>query len=105
MFEQSFANAQELQKEMMAKKPVKIDVGAVFNARPSDHKKVANFQPQEKELVFDIDMTDYDDIRTCCEGASICNKCWPFMTVALKILDWALRQVRAAVENTHVVLK
>jgi len=89
---QSFSNAQDLQKEMVNKRPVKIDVGAIFNARPSDHKKVANFQPQEKELVFDIDMTDYDDIRTCCEGASICNKCWPFMTVALKILDRALRQ-------------
>ena len=74
------------------KVPHKIDIGAVFNARPSDHKKITNFQPQEKELVFDIDMTDYDDIRTCCEGAAICTKCWQFMTVALKILDVALRQ-------------
>ena len=87
----SFSSAQDLKNEMVKRIPHKIDIGAIFNAKPSDHKKIANFQPQEKELVFDIDMTDYDDVRTCCEGAAICSTCWQFMNVAVKILNRALR--------------
>ena len=37
---QSFCNHDELQKEMIKRVPHKIDVGAVYNARPCDRKKV-----------------------------------------------------------------
>lgn len=88
---QSFSNQEELEAEMIKRCPHKIDIGAVYNARPTEHKKLTNFAPQERELVFDIDLTDYDDVRTCCQGAKICEKCWRYMTVAVKILDAALR--------------
>ncbi|XP_070570137.1 DNA primase small subunit-like [Ptychodera flava] len=91
---QSFSDQHDMEKEIQKACPYKIDIGAVFSHRPKDHKtvKAASFQALEKELVFDIDMTDYDDVRTCCSGADICEKCWPLMTIAMKILDRALEE-------------
>ena len=45
----------------------------------------AGFFPLERELVFDIDLTDYDDVRTCGKEGHICTKCWPLMAVAVEV--------------------
>ena len=92
---QSFESRQALEDSVRKTRPYKIDVGAIFSVRPSMRSRVqqASFKALRKELVFDIDMTDYDDIRTCCQEANICGKCWKFMTIAIRILDRALRGI------------
>jgi len=89
--------------------------------QPKDKVLVANKRavPLEKELVFDIDISDYDDVRSCCKGAlcsvhlscakffsdptiiclvcysllgaDTCGKCWPLMNIAIKVVDRILR--------------
>lgn len=87
----SFENQSELEKEICSKNPFKIDIGPVMNIRPKNRRSSPNVKAVQRELVFDIDMTDYDDVRTCCSEANICNKCWKFMSIACKVIDVALR--------------
>lgn len=88
---QSFENQEELMDLICRKVPSKIDIGAIFSGKPKLHRQVDNFEAVEKELVIDIDMTDYDEVRTCCKDAAICQKCWKFMIVACKVIDASLR--------------
>lgn len=83
-----------LRKDVLRLMPSRFEIGPVYSANPRDRKTLRNstaFKPLSKELCFDIDLTDYDDIRTCCDKANICNKCWQFMTMAIKVVDAALR--------------
>ena len=89
---QSYKSCEELKTKLIQYCPKKIDIGAMYNVLPTEHKTADPFFPQEKEIVFDIDMTDYDDIRTCCQEAKLCDKCWKYMIVAYKILDQILKE-------------
>lgn len=92
---QSFLSQEELVSAIMKRRPTKIDIGAVFNHPPKDNKSLPSgkLQTQERELVFDIDLTDYDGVRNCgCDGAKICHKCWTFMGMATEVMDEGLRE-------------
>ncbi|CEG69468.1 Putative DNA primase [Rhizopus microsporus] len=90
----SFNGIDDLKKEIERIQPTKIDIGAIYSIKPNLKKTVPEkaFKPVEKEFVLDIDMTDYDDIRTCCSGGDICHLCWEFMTVAIKTVHAALQE-------------
>jgi len=91
---QSFPTFETLRKDVLRLMPSRFEIGPVYSTNPRDRKtlrKASTFKPLAKELCFDIDLTDYDDIRTCCDKANICNKCWQFITMAIKVVDVALR--------------
>lgn len=90
----SYPTLEDFKSSVIKANPTRFEVGAVYSINPIDRKTVPKtaMKPLEKELVFDIDLTDYDDIRTCCSKTAICTKCWQFITVATKILDKALRE-------------
>ena len=86
-------NGGDMREAIKNRCPSKIDIGPVYTFNPQDrHKFGAGFQPVERELVFDIDLTDYDDVRTCGKEGHICNRCWPLMAVAIQIIDRGLRE-------------
>lgn len=90
----SFATLDEFKKSVIAANPTRFEIGAKYKHNPNQRKSLPKnaLKPESKELVFDIDLTDYDDIRTCCSGTDICEKCWRFIQVGSKIIDCALRQ-------------
>lgn len=89
----SYTGAEDFKRHVCENNPKRFEIGAVFLINPRDRKTVPKtmMKPQSKELVFDIDLTDYDDIRTCCQDKDICAKCWKFITVGARVLDAALR--------------
>ncbi|KAK3904655.1 hypothetical protein C8A05DRAFT_42320 [Staphylotrichum tortipilum] len=92
---QSYSTSDLLRKDVIRLMPRRIEIGPVYTADPRDRKTFRNstaFVPLAKELCFDIDLTDYDDVRTCCDKANICRKCWKFTTMAIKVLETALRE-------------
>lgn len=89
----SFQDAAEFKNKVVRANPTRFEVGAVYSVEPKNRKTVAKslMRPLAKELVLDIDLTDYDDVRTCCRGTAICRKCWKFVTLAVAVVDAALR--------------
>jgi len=86
----SYDNVAAFKKDLVSKLPFKIDIGAIFSATPRDHKKFKVFEPAQREFIIDIDLTDYDFLDVDVKRLETCDRCWPLMALAMKVLSRAL---------------
>ena len=89
---QSFSVPDDLRKHLVSLNPTRFEIGPIYTGKPKDKRtlRAGTFTPVQRELVFDIDLTDYDSIRTCCSTTDICDRCWGFIAVAVRVLHAAL---------------
>ncbi|KAI5190227.1 DNA primase small subunit [Nematocida minor] len=80
--------AEELASRICMDVPQKIDIGGVYVHKPAS--VTTNNQCIIKELVFDIDLTDY--ARTCCTDKNMCNACLPLIKCAVEVLSSVLAE-------------
>ena len=86
----SYDNPAGFKKDLISKLPYKIDIGAIFSAQPRDHKKYKLFEPKQREFIIDIDLTDYDFLDCDVKRLETCDRCWPVMALAVRVLRRAL---------------
>lgn len=68
-------------------------MGAAYEERPKKDTPITSLQIKKRELVFDLDLTDYNDIRDCGESKShYCRECWPFIRKAALFIHETLRE-------------
>lgn len=90
-----YDNPTKFKNDVLDKVPLRIDVGAVFDQEPRKNKDVIGREKTlalDREYVIDIDMSDYDRIRSCCSGKKLCRRCWKFMHLAYLVLKRALNE-------------
>ncbi|KAI4479828.1 hypothetical protein M0802_004495 [Mischocyttarus mexicanus] len=85
----TFQHFNKFREIILKEKPAVINIGAIYNVPPK--RTASNKIFVERELIFDIDISDYNDVRTCCQQKEICKRCWKYIVIACKILYMFLK--------------
>jgi DNA primase small subunit len=92
----SFESPSALQDFLIDRCPTDAYLGAVYDDPPTRKSPIHKLEWRGHELVFDIDLNDYDVVRkfVCdCKGADqVCIRCWQLINVAISIIDESLRR-------------
>ena len=90
-------NAAELKQAVWQFPDVKsFHVGPVYSGRVARHAEREQSRPVRRELVFDIDLTDYEFLNLELPDGGVdmerCDKAWPVCATAVFVLQWLLKQ-------------
>ncbi|MFX1518358.1 MAG: DNA primase catalytic subunit PriS [Promethearchaeota archaeon] len=69
-------------------------VGAVYAESPSKQQPIQKISWESRELGFDIDLDEYDNVRKCeCKGEkTFCEECWTLAQDAMIFLDATMKE-------------
>lgn len=86
-----FTSVENFKNKILSRPPLSIHIGPIFN-------NISDKSPScyiiSKELVFDVDLPDYGDLRTCCgSDKKACNKCWGLAQFAIRTLNFLLTDI------------
>ena len=92
----SFQTPEKLKNYILHTIPLAIYVGAIYNEGPNyfEQKSIQNLDWIRRELIFDIDLTEYDTVRPCsCKGKNQnCEYCWELINVSIKWIQETLEE-------------
>lgn len=91
----SLPSSDQLQSFILREKICRFDVGASYIFPPA--RRTADGPencPVLRELTFDMDLKDYDDVRGCgCSGNDRCCLCWPLVATSAVVVHRLLKEV------------
>ena len=90
-----FESSDHFKNQLIEQLPTQIDLGPIYEY-PASKNNIKDdplaFKNIRKELVFDIDVTDYPDRKCECNNQKkICNECFNLVKAAMEHLDHVLR--------------
>ncbi len=92
----AFENPKALQDFLIDRCPTDAYIGALYDNPPSRKTPIHTLEWKGHELVFDIDLTDYDAVRkfVCdCTGANqVCVRCWQLINISISLIDETMRR-------------
>lgn len=82
----TFETPESFREKLEQLTPRKIDIGPTYDIGPT---KMNGAIPVSREIVFDIDLTDYP--RDCCQEKKVCKICYEKIKCAVEILNYSLK--------------